>query len=77
MSRQIPLLVASLCLAAACVSNTLEIPGEAWHIGDHEEYPLSVLPETVRTLGVGALSSVIAGDGGLHLFKIHERKIAK
>lgn len=55
----------------------LKIPGTDWHIGDHEEYPFSVLPESVRALDVGAISPVIAGDGGLHLFKVYERRFAK
>ena len=45
-----------------------------WHIGDHEEYPVSVIPAGVRELAAGTVSAVEPGDGGLHLFKIHERK---
>jgi hypothetical protein len=45
-----------------------------WHIGDHEEYPISVVPPTVRELDAGSVSAVTPGDGGLHLFKIYERK---
>jgi hypothetical protein len=45
-----------------------------WHIGDHEEYPYEVIPAEARDLPPGSLSSVIPGDGGLHLFKIYARK---
>ena len=45
-----------------------------WHIGDHEEYPISVVPAGVRELGAGSVSAVTPGDGGQHLFKIHARK---
>ena len=45
-----------------------------WHIGDHEEYPISVVPAGVRELSAGSVSAVTPGDGGQHLFKIHERK---
>ncbi|HEX2658602.1 MAG TPA: hypothetical protein VHU40_10025 [Polyangia bacterium] len=45
-----------------------------WHVGDHEEYPVSVIPAGVRELDAGSVSAVTPGDGGLHLFKIHARK---
>jgi hypothetical protein len=48
--------------------------GSAWHIGDHEEYPYSRLPAKMRDLPPGSLSEIIPGDGGLHLFKIYQRK---
>jgi hypothetical protein len=46
----------------------------AWHVGDHEEYPYSRLPAKMRDLPPGSLSEIIPGDGGLHLFKIYQRK---
>lgn len=52
----------------------LQFNGNNWHIGDHEEYPYDVLPVAGRDLPVGALSPIIPGDGGLHLFRIYERK---
>lgn len=52
----------------------LQSDGRSWHIGDHEEYSSDDLPDEVRDLLVGSLSPVIPGDGGLHLFKIHQRK---
>jgi hypothetical protein len=52
----------------------LGIPGAAWHIGDHEEYAYNVIPDAAHDLPDGALSPIIAGDGGLHLFKIYARK---
>jgi hypothetical protein len=45
-----------------------------WHIGDHEEYPYSVVPAAAHDLAPGALSPIIPGDGGIHLFTIHGRK---
>ncbi|OGU13422.1 MAG: hypothetical protein A2076_17390 [Geobacteraceae bacterium GWC2_53_11] len=48
--------------------------GSSWHIGDHEEYLALVLPVEVHNLQSGSLSAIIPGDGGLHLFKIHQRK---
>lgn len=50
------------------------VDGNAWHIGDHEEYPTDVVPAQARDLAPGSVSPVVPGDGGLHLFKIHERK---
>lgn len=52
----------------------LKIPPALWHIGDHEEYPIKVVPEEVRQLKAGTLSPVAVGDGGLHLFQIYEQK---
>ncbi len=52
----------------------LHIDGSAWHIGDHEEYPYEVIPAEAHDLPPGSLSPIIPGDGGLHLFKIYERK---
>jgi hypothetical protein len=52
----------------------LHVAGDAWHIGDHEEYSAEVLPPEARDLPAGSLSAVIAGNGGLHLFKILEHK---
>jgi hypothetical protein len=52
----------------------LRVDGTPWHIGDHEEYPAEVLPPDVRDLPPGSLSKIIPGDGGLHLFKIYQRK---
>ncbi len=52
----------------------LAIPGAAWHIGDHEEYAYNVIPDAAHDLPDGSLSPIIAGDGGLHLFKIYARK---
>jgi hypothetical protein len=54
--------------------NTLTVSGDAWHIGDHEEYPYQMVPPEARDLPAGALSQVIPGNGGLHLFKIIEHK---
>jgi len=51
----------------------LRVNGDYWHIGDHEEYPYDVLPVGVRDLQAGALSRIIPGDGGLHLFRIYQR----
>lgn len=52
----------------------LQIDGNAWHIGDHEEYPYDTVPEEARDLLLSTLSPIIPGDGGLHLFVIHQRK---
>jgi len=54
--------------------NKLGISGNAWHIGDHEEYPYEVMPPAARDLPAGSLTPVIPGDGGLHLFRIIEHK---
>lgn len=52
----------------------LGFDGTNWHIGDHEEYPLEVLPAELRDLKADSLSPVIPGDGGRHLFRIYERR---
>lgn len=54
--------------------NQLQLDGTAWHIGDHEEYTSIVVPAEVQDLSQGSLSQIIPGDGGLHLFKIHQRR---
>ncbi|NJD90777.1 MAG: hypothetical protein FIA91_04555 [Geobacter sp.] len=53
----------------------LQVDGSNWHIGDHEEYPATVLPDEVRQLPPGGLSSVLAGSDGYNLFKLYDRKI--
>lgn len=53
----------------------LQVDGSNWHIGDHEEYPATVLPDEVRQLPPGGLSSVLAASDGYNLFKLYERKI--
>jgi hypothetical protein len=50
------------------------LDGSLWHIGDHEEYPYDVIPPEAHDLPDGSLSPIIPGDGGLHLFKIYQRK---
>lgn len=55
--------------------NQLQVDGSNWHIGDHEEYPASALPDETRQLPPGGLSSVLAGSDGYNLFKVYERKI--
>ena len=55
--------------------NQLQVDGSNWHIGDHEEYPATVLPDEVRQLPPGGLSSVLAASDGYNLFKLFERKI--
>ena len=52
----------------------LQVDGSLWHIGDHEEYLTLVLPPEVQNLPAGSLSPIVPGDGGLHLFRIYERK---
>ena len=52
----------------------LQADGALWHIGDHEQYPADVIPGEARDLPPGGLSQIIPGDGGLHLFRIYERK---
>lgn len=52
----------------------MNLDGNLWHIGDHEEYPAEVLPPEARDLALGSISPVIPGDGGLHLFRIYESR---
>ena len=52
----------------------MQLDGSLWHIGDHEEYPYEVIPAEARDMPPGAISPVIPGDGGLHLFRIYEKK---
>ena len=54
--------------------NQLQVDGTLWHIGDHEEYIKEVLPAEAADFTPGTLSQIIPGDGGLHLFKIYQRK---
>lgn len=54
--------------------NQLQADGAAWHIGDHEEYLYEIIPAEAHDLPEGSLSPIIPGDGGLHLFKIYQRK---
>lgn len=55
--------------------NKLQVDGSDWHIGDHEEYPASALPDETRELPPGGLSNVLVGSDGYNLFRIYERKI--
>jgi hypothetical protein len=55
--------------------NELQLDGTNWHIGDHEEYPVSALPDETRELPDGGLTKIIVGSEGYNLFKIYERKI--
>ena len=55
----------------------LRVAPEVWHIGEHETYPVAVIPVEARNLPVGTLSPVIPGDGGLHLFRILGREGAE
>lgn len=67
----------TLVVAGATIPNaftSLQVDGTDWHIGDHEEYPFSVIPAETRDLSPSSLSGIIPGDGGLHLFKIHQQK---
>jgi len=52
----------------------LGIAAAMWHVGDHEEYELNVVPPEVLALPIGALSPIIVGNGGLNLFKIYEHR---
>lgn len=52
----------------------MQLDGSLWHIGDHEEYPYEAIPAEARDMPPGAISPIIAGDGGLHLFRIYEKK---
>jgi hypothetical protein len=55
--------------------NRLQVDGSNWHIGDHEEYPVSAMPDEIRELSKGELSNVLVSSDGYSLFKIYERKI--
>ena len=55
--------------------NRLQVDGSNWHIGDHEEYPVTVMPEELRSLPPGGLSSILTFGEGYNLFKLYERKI--
>ena len=52
----------------------LQLDGTLWHIGDHEDYTDDAIPPGASSLPPGSISPIIPGDGGLHLFKIHERR---
>lgn len=52
----------------------MQLDGTHWHIGDHEEYPFEAIPAEARDLPLGAISPIIPGDGGLHLFMIYAKK---
>jgi len=52
----------------------MQLDGSLWHIGDHEEYPYEAIPAEARDMPPGAISPIIPGDGGLHLFRIYEKK---
>jgi hypothetical protein len=52
----------------------MQLDGSLWHIGDHEEYPYEIIPAEANGLPPGSISPVVPGDGGLHLFKIYQRK---
>ncbi len=45
-----------------------------WHVAEGETYPYDVIPAAARDLPVGTLSTVIPGNGGLHLFRILGRE---
>ena len=57
--------------------NELGVDGARWHVAEQETYPADVLPERVRSLPVGAISPILPGDGGLHLFRILGREAIK
>jgi hypothetical protein len=48
----------------------LGVDGEPWHVAEGETYPYDVLPAEARSLPDGAVSAVIPGNGGQHLFRI-------
>lgn len=73
MERLRTMVVAGATIPAAY--NQLQVDGSNWHIGDHEEYPATVLPDEVRQLPPGGLSSVLASSDGYNLFTLYERKI--
>ncbi len=51
----------------------LKTSADGWHIGDHEQYLASVVPAEARQLPAASLSTIISGDGGLHLFWLVSR----
>jgi hypothetical protein len=57
--------------------NELGVDGTNWHVAEQESYPGDVLPEPVRALPDGAISPIIPGDGGLHLFRVIAREPAQ
>ena len=57
--------------------NELGVDGARWHVAKQEIYPADVLPEGVRSLPVGAISPILPGDGGMHLFRILGREAIK
>jgi hypothetical protein len=52
------------------VWTSLGVDAGPWHVADGETYPYDVVPAEARDLPVGQLSTVIPGNGGLHLFRI-------
>ena len=48
-----------------------------WHVAGQEIYPADVLPDGAGNLPVGAISPILPGDGGLHLFRILRREALK
>ena len=54
----------------------LGIDGDLWHVAENETYPYDVISEGARDLPVGALSPILPGNGGLHLFRILARELA-
>lgn len=51
----------------------MKLPPTNWHVGDHETYGTDILPAEAKDLKANDVSSVMVGDGGLHLFKVYER----
>jgi hypothetical protein len=75
MERLRSLCAAGDAIPAAFAKLTELGPAAAdWHIGDHEEYAYDVVPDEAHDLPAGTLSPIIPGNGGLHLFRIIERK---
>ena len=54
--------------------NALGVDGGPWHVAEQETYAYDVIPPSARDLPVGALSPIIPGNGGLHLFRILGRE---
>lgn len=54
----------------------LGLDGARWHVAEGETYPGDVLPPGVAELPEGAISAIVPGDGGLHLFRIVGREAA-